>query len=480
MTLISLPRSPSFAIHTWFALLLTMALVPSAMAAPSRPNVLFIAIDDLRPELACYGQKQIVSPNIDRLAAQGVLFSRAFAQSPICMSSRASLLTSIHPTRTHITSTTAVIDRDLAGAITLPEAFRQAGYYTVANGKIMHEKSDTAARSWTEPVWMPPVDDLASLDVNSKHLRSAKGRGPVFESADVADNAYPDGQIAEKSASDLRRLSKLGQPFFLACGFIKPHLPFYAPKKYWDLYREEDIAIPSNRTPPENAPTHLAGSREFSNYHLRNLKEGTEEWDRALRHGYYACVSYMDACVGIVLRELESLGIADNTIILFFGDHGWQLGEHGYWGKHNLMRRSLHVPLIVKPPTSFGKFAQGRTATGIVELVDLFPTLLDLSGTAIPAALQSQIEGVSFSPLLRNPSRAWKIASFSWWNNAGNTIVTATHTYTDWPSGQRMMFDLERDPDENVNIADLPAEQAAAAKLQTILHAGWKAALPAR
>lgn len=443
-----------------------------------RPNILFIAADDLRPELGCYGEKHIVSPNIDRLATQGMLFERAYAQAPICMSSRASLLTSIHPTRTRITSTTAVIDKDLAGALTLPEAFRQQGYHAVVNGKIMHEGKDAAAQSWDEPVWFPKIDSLASLDEGSRHYRSAKGRGPVLESADVPDHAYPDGQIAEKTAADLRRLARLGRPFFLGCGFLKPHLPFYAPKKYWDLYRPEEIALAPNRVPPKNAPTHLAGSREFANYHLRDLKEGSDEWHRAMRHGYYACVSYLDACLGVVLRALEDSGLAENTIVVFFGDHGWQLGEHDYWGKHNLMHRSLRVPLIVRLPASFAGFPAGRSTCGIVELVDLFPTLCDLAGLPASERMRTQVEGVSFAPLLREPARAWKQAAFSWWNNAGATIVTADYTYTEWPSGQRMMFHLAGDPEENDNVADAPGHHAARDRLQRALRAGWPAAAP--
>lgn len=452
--------------------------VPKSAHSATRPNVLFIAVDDLRPELACYGRNNIISPNVDRLASQSVLFARAYAQSPICMSSRASLLTSIHPTRTRITSTTAVIDKDLKAAITLPEAFRTAGYHTVANGKIMHEKEDAATRSWDEPVWSPPVSDLASLNPDSARYRSGKGRGPVFESADVPDNAYPDGQIAEKSAADLRRLARLGRPFFLACGFIKPHLPFYAPAKYWNLYQSRDIDVPGNRTPPRKAPTHLGGSREFANYHLRGIQEGSDEWYRSMRHGYYACVSYVDACIGVVLRELESQGLAENTIVILFGDHGWQLGEHGYWGKHNLMHRSLQVPLIVKPAHSFGDYKPGSKAQGIVELVDLFPSLLELAGIPLRSALQQQVEGVSFVPLLKSPTQTWKQGAFSWWNNAGNTIVTRSFTYTEWPGGERMMFDLDKDPDENINIADTPSGQAMAARLQSMLHAGWMGAVP--
>ncbi len=450
----------------------------AATGRPVRPNILFIVADDLRPELGCYGEKHIVSPNIDRLASQGVLFERAYCQAPICMSSRASLLTSIHPTRTTITSTTAVLDQHLAGRLTLPEVFRQQGYYTVTSGKIMHEAKDAAVRSWDEPVWEPPVSDVTPLAEESRQFRTPKGRGPVFESVDVPDDACPDGQIAEKTAADLHRLARLGRPFLLACGFIKPHLPFYAPKKYWDLYRHETIALAPNPKPPVNAPTHLAGSREFAVYHPRGLQEGTDEWRRTLRHGYYACVSYLDACVGVVLRALEESGLAENTIVVFFGDQGWQLGEHDFWGKHNLMHRSLRVPLIVRLPRSFVGFKPGSRAGGIVELLDLFPTLTELAGLQVTGKMRAQVEGVSFAPLLREPGRAWKQGAFAWWNNAGATIVTADCTFTEWPSGQHMLYDLRSDPEENINVADAPEYRATRDRLHEALRAGWRAALP--
>ncbi len=475
-------RPPSALAPAFLALiagLLGPFLPAPADAAPaSRPNVLFIAIDDLRPELGCYGAKHIISPNLDRLASQSVLFNRAYCQAPICMSSRASLLTSIHPTRTKLKSTEAVISQHLPGAITLPQAFRQHGYYALANGKIMHEETDTAAVSWDEPVWYPKTKALDFLAEDSKRFISARGRGPVLERPDVPDQAYSDGQIAEKTIADLKRLATTGRPFFLGCGFFKPHLPFYAPKKYWDLYRPEEIALAANRHRPKNAPPAISGSREFANYHLRDMTEGSDEWHRTLRHGYYACVSYVDACVGRVLHALDELGLGDNTIVMLWGDHGWHLGEHNFWGKHNLLHRSLHAPLIVRLPSSAPGFARGVKTEAIVEFTDMFPTLLELAGLPLSEKLRAQIEGVSFVPVLRDPTRPWKQAAFSWWNNDGVTITTADYSYTEWTSGHTLLTNRRLDPDENVNVVDAPEERAARDRLQAALRAGWPAFVP--
>lgn len=321
-----------------------------AHAAETKPNILFIAIDDLRPELGCYGSPLAKTPHIDKLASAGTVFTRAYCQVPVCGASRASLMTGILPTRDRFVNFNTKADTDVPGAMTLPEVFKNAGYTTLSHGKIFHHKADTQDRSWSLPAWRP-VDKMYGHDPETKqHISKTKKRGRFFESPDVPDSAYADGQIAAKTIEELRRLKQAGKPFFIACGFMKPHLPFYAPKKYWDLYDRGQIDIADNRHRPKDAPTELNGSNEFRSYHLASYEENSDEFHRMMRHGYLACTSYVDKLTGDILTELENLGLTQNTIVVLWGDHGWHLGEHNFWGKHNTMHLSTRVPLIVKVP----------------------------------------------------------------------------------------------------------------------------------
>ena len=206
-------------------------------------------------------------------------------------------------------------------------------------------------RSWSEPAWRPETDKRQSYDPETvRKLSRKKNRGRIYAHPDVPDNAYYDGQVAAKTIKDLQRLKKTGRPFFLACGFVRPHMPFYAPRKYWDLYQRDKIKLADNRSRPRNAPHSLKGSREYTGYHLAGYKVNSDDWHRMMRHGYYASVSYVDQLIGNVLAELTRLDLAKNTIVVIWGDHGWHLGEHNFWGKHNTMHLSLRVPLIIRVP----------------------------------------------------------------------------------------------------------------------------------
>jgi len=271
----------------------SMMVAGTATKAAEKPNVLFIAIDDLRPELGCYGSLQAKTPNIDRLAAQGIRFDRAYCQVPICMGSRASMLTGILPTANRFIGDCRM-DVDVPNAATLPQVFKEAGYTTLSNGKIAHHKDDNETQSWSEPAWGPEISHGQSFDPETTRQLSKQKRGRIYESPDVPDDAYHDGKVALKTISDLQRLKKDGKPFFLACGFIRPHMPFYAPKKYWDLYDRAKIEIADNRFLPKDAPNELKGSGEYRSYDPGDLKDGTEEWHRMMRHGYMASTSYSD------------------------------------------------------------------------------------------------------------------------------------------------------------------------------------------
>lgn len=428
----------------------------------TKPNVLFIAVDDLRPELGCYGADHIKSPVIDSLAASGTVFTRAYCQVAVCGASRASLLTGLRPTPKRFLNYYTHAEKDAPGAMTLPEEFRKNGYHSISNGKIFHHTDDTGPRSWSEPAWKPSMNALATLAPESKTLVSEKGRGPVFEAPDVHDSAYPDGQIADKTIHDLKRMKKDGNPFFIACGFMKPHLPFYAPKKYWDLYDRDSIVVADNQYRPKHAPRSLKGSGEFNNYHNRHIEVNSDDWHRSMRHGYYACVSYIDAQIGRVLETLEQLQLRENTIIVLWGDHGWHLGEHNFWGKHNVMHLSTRSPLIISAPGFNGTQQSNR----LVEFVDIYPTLCDLAGIT---TVNQGLQGTSFKPLIKTPGRPWKKAVFSKFGPAVS-VLTERYNYGEFKNGDRMLYDLEKDAAENVNIADEAEHQDLVKELSRLLR----------
>jgi arylsulfatase A-like enzyme len=444
-------------------------------AEPERPNVLFIAVDDLRPQLGCYGKEGIHSPNIDRLAASGVVFERAYCMVPTCGASRASLMTGIRPARARFVNYLTWAEKDAPGIKTLNTQFKEHGYYTVSNGKVFHHPEDNA-EGWSEPAWRPqgvPTYRLAeSQKVAAKRAeqRARRGRGPPYESADVADNAYRDGVLAEKAVADIRRLGKIGKPFFLAVGFFKPHLPFIAPKKYWDLYDHDTIRLPDNYHPPKDAPKEAIHSFGELRAYAGVPPKGpvSDEMARNLIHGYYACVSYTDAQIGKLLDELDRLDLAENTVVILWGDHGWNLGEHTLWCKHCCFETSMHVPLVVRAPGIQG----GRRTGGLTEFIDVYPSLCELAGLALP----DHLKGKSFVPLLKQPDLEWKPAAIGRFRN-GDTIRTDRFRFTEYTDGKgqfvsRMLYEHETDPGENVNTSEQETHGATVQRLTEQLHTG--------
>ncbi len=447
--------------------LLLFALFTSIIACGDPPepagekpvNVLLLFVDDLRPELGCYDHPLVKSPNIDRLAAGGVLFERAYCNIPVCGASRASLLTGVRPTRYRFLDYDTYADEDLPGLTCLPQHFKDHGYYTLSNGKVFHHRDDRAT-AWDEN-WRPAVATSwrdYQLPENIRLDTSGQTRGPAFETAAVPDSAYFDGRIARKTIRDLQRLAAEERPFFLAAGFLKPHLPFNAPQPYWDLYPPELIRLPDNPLPPEGAPAaaiHRWG--ELRAYHdIPPEGPVSEAMARDLIRGYYAAVSYVDAQIGLVLDELERLGLAGNTLVVLLGDHGWNLLEHGLWCKHSNFRTSLRTTLIARGP---GITAGGK-ATGLVEFVDLYPTLCDLAGLPLP----NHLDGASLRPQLENPAAPGKDRIIAKWFD-GLTIVTDRYAYTEWSKSDsafyaRMLYDHQTDLAENQNLANDPALQA--------------------
>jgi len=463
------------------------------------PNILFIAVDDLRTELGCYGNTQIKSPNIDRLAEGGLTFNRAYCQQPICMASRASLMSGLRPDTLHIYNCES-LEADARGILTLDQHFENNGYAIWAAGKIYHHGIDYDVQFGndyrvveTKELGRGYLSEEAGEIVEhydewyrENRGQAGGGRGPAFEWPDVPDNAYHDGQMTDMAIEKLSDLNTSGKPFFMAVGYKKPHLPFNAPKKYWDLYDANEIEQAENPYHPENVSQYF----EYNFGELRNyygIPKGDEAYsyslNKTLKHGYYACVSYIDAQIGRLLDGLKANGLDKNTIVILWGDHGWKLGEHGMWCKHTQFHLDNHVPMIVKVP---GQTA--ATTDALVEFVDIYPSLCEMAGLELPKHLQ----GTSFVPLLEDPDKKWKEGALSYWPARnrddpekvvmGYTVQTDRYRYTEWireSTGEllaRDLFDHQTDPDENSSIANDPENEELIQTLSSLLDGGkgWK------
>lgn len=497
--------------HRCLALAVVLSAIGAAIAA-DRPNILFIAVDDLRPEFGAYGASYIHSPNFDRIAKAGITFNRAYCQQALCSPSRSSLLTGTRPDTSRIWDLSTHFRTTLPEVVTLPQLFKNDGYFVQGMGKIYHGGLDDPA-SWSVP-WQTPrgsayarPENLASKQrqlasepddetprqkgenkQKEKSAAAAPGsRGRAFESADVPDNTFQDGKVAELAVATLRDLSKKSAPFFLAVGFVRPHLPFVAPKKYWDLYDPAKIALAPNPFRPKDAPDYaMPLQSELRAYAGIPAGHIPDDLARQLKHGYYAAISYTDAQVGKLLDELDHLGLRQNTIVILWGDHGWKLGEHDAWCKHTNCENDTNAPLLLSVP---GMKQRGVHTDALVEFVDVYPTLAELAGLPPPAHL----EGKSFAPLLDDPNRPWKQAVFSQYprNTAGRALMgysmrTFRYRFTVWVERADHdkidaieLYDHQADPQENTNIAQVPANAVLVERLMAQWRAGWRGALPA-
>lgn len=462
-----------------------MGIIPFLLSCSNKekdtsrhPNVLFIAVDDLRNQANLFGDSFMHTPNLDCLGKEGVVFTRAYCSVPVCGASRVSLLSGVRPTGKRFLNYYTRKDNDFPNQPSLPKWFKNHGYTTISNGKIYHHPDDDLD-AWSETPYVPKTGigrqgylTEASKAIIIKNRTSDKTnlvKGPAFECADVEDNAYPDGLLAEKSINDLRKLSKEGKPFFLAVGFWKPHLPFNAPKKYWDLYNPDSIKLAENPYQPINAPDAAMHSWDELRRMYDNIPQQgpmPENDARQLIHGYYACVSYTDAQIGKLLNELDALGLAENTIVVLWGDHGWHLGEHTLWCKHCNFNKVMNAPLMVKAP---GK-TKGQFTSSITEFIDIYPSLCDLCELPKP----EHLDGQSFVPVLNCPSTKVKEAAFVKYHNA-ESVITERYTYTEFRKDtvgaitDVMLYDLETDPDENVNISDEPISKVLIEKFSNLL-----------
>ncbi|MCC6682006.1 MAG: sulfatase [Phycisphaeraceae bacterium] len=451
------------------AMALPSAQTPTQRVTPQMMNALFIATDDLNEEIGCLGSPIAQTPNIDRLAASGMLFRHAYTQQAVCNPSRASLFTGLKPDtlkvwdlRTHYRDTHPDV-------VTLGQLFKQNGYQSLSIGKILHAGLPGDPPSWTEPELLFNGSGPAYVDDPAHGVdTSKKGKKTATQCLDVPDDAYVDGKVAAAAIEALRKYQQEGKSFFLGVGFRKPHLPFTAPRKYWELYDPNAIPGPEPATSPRNVPEiALHNFKELRGY-SDMPKEGqpTPEQVRHLRHGYYAAITYCDAQIGKVLDELDRLGLADNTIVVFWSDHGFHIGEHALWAKTSDFERDAHVPLIIRYP---GMTTAGQTSDALVELLDMYPTLADLAGLQAPDTL----EGKSLRPVLENPAAQVREAALTqhprpaYYTDKpevmGYSIRTQRYRYTEWrkfDSGDivaRELYDHDKDQIESDNIVDEPA-----------------------
>ena len=462
------------------ALFLFAASTLSALSDAAKPNVLLICVDDLKPVLGCYGDTHAKTPNIDALAARSLRLDRAYCNQAVCSPSRNALMTGLRPQTLGIYDLPTNFRKSRPDAVTVAQHFQKHGYRTEAMGKIMHvgHGNDEDAASWTVPHFKPKATQYA-LPENSAPKPVKKNtaqpwkdpRGAATESADVPDETYGDGQIALEAVRRLRAAKASGEPFFMGVGFLKPHLPFIAPKKYWDMHDPAALPQPDRGTSPESAPDY-AGQPGGELRQYEGIPGGREplspDLTRHLIHGYYAATSYMDAQLGLVLAALDETGLAENTIVVLWGDHGWHLGDHGMWCKHTNYEQAARIPLMVALP---GKV--GSVSSALVETVDLYPTLAALAGLPAPEGL----DGKSFAALFDEPAadhRGHAIHVYPRDGRLGRAIRTDRYRLVEWKkigddpaTAEWELYDYETDPGETKNLA--AAEPGIVRDLQAML-----------
>ncbi len=481
----------------------------SQAAEQKKLNVLFIAVDDLRPELGCYGAPIIKTPNIDALAKQGIIFNRAYCQEATCSPSRTSLLTGLRPDSTKVWDLETFFRKNVPNVITLPQYFKQSGYFTQSIGKIFHIGLDDP-ESWS----VPSIGNGNNRVDNPKHKKTAvyhdpdeytepliasdepypliqvanssakdasdEDKGASWRAVDAPDSEFKDGKFADEAVQALGELQKKHQPFFLAVGFLKPHLSFVAPKKFFDLYSLDEMPLASNPDPPKDYPIPCYTGGELRK-HTDIPKKGPlpEDLQRLVIRGYYAAASFADSQVGRVLAELDRLGLRDSTIIVLWGDHGWQLGEHGCWDKHTNFEVATRAPLIFSYP---GQTTRGTKTDVLTEFVDIYPTLCDLAGLPLPGGL----EGHSLMFALKDPNQQWARAAYSQWpaydanRTMGYTMRTDRYRYTEWGENGKVgieLYDHQTDPGENINLTP-HADKKLLETLSKALHDAGRSDLP--
>lgn len=439
-------------------------LSPARGARPDKLNVLLITVDDLCNRLGCYGHPVVQSPNIDALAARGMRFDRAYCQFPVCNPSRTSFLTGLRPDATGILDNNLAFRTRLPDVVTLPQRFRQAGYFTARVGKIFHNREKDDPHAWD--VADDPRGTPQGRKGDGRNLTGGKVRWCSWRAAEGTDEDQPDGQVAS-TAVDLMEQHK-DEPFFLAVGFHKPHDPFVAPKRYFDLYPLEEVPLPEESSDPSDAHPFIIGSSwkaAFDRFTDRERREFTR--------AYYAGASFVDAQIGKVLSALDRHGLADRTVVVLLGDHGYQLGQHGWWNKNALFEPSARAPLVMAGPQIKSRAACSR----IVEFLDIYPTLATLCGLPLPAHLQ----GRSLTPLLKDPAAPWHDVAYTQVRRGtldGYSVRTDRWRYTEWIERKtkrilaRELYDHHQDSQENTNLAGRPEHDETIRRLHLLLQSG--------
>lgn len=464
--------------------LLTCFGTATRCQADDRPNILFIAVDDLRPSMGSYGDTAAVTPHMDRLASRSLQFNRAYCQVAVCNPSRASLMTGLRPDKLGVWTLPIHFREAKPDAVTMPQWFRKFGYTAVSHGKIYHNPTPDP-QSWSEPIRKLPALPFPYPEGTRDTIKAAKEqlpnndwrkkslRPPSTAAPDIADEKLLDGARTDMAIQDLRRLGKQDEPFFLAMGYIRPHLAFVAPKKYWDMHDPANLPpLPEQKINPNTPSYALHNNSELSHY--IDLIDIPKPWDdrvlspdqaQKLTHGYYACVSYVDAQIGRLLAALEEEGLADNTIVVLWSDHGWKLGEYRGWGKMTNYEIDARVPLMIRAPgmDTQAMPTAGKQTDQLVELLDLFPTLCDLAKIDTP----DFIDGKSLKPLLADANATVHPAAVSQYYRRvkegqfmGYSIRTPTHRMIEWREfstgklSARELYDHRQDSSETVNIID--------------------------
>ena len=438
----------------------SQSLKVSISDSHSRPNVLLIVVDDLNHSLGCYGQSVVKSPNIDQLATHGICFDRAYCQLPICNPSRTSFLTGLRPDSTGVFNNSIPFRSKLPHAVTLPQLFRQHEYFTARIGKVFHsgEKMDDP-QAWD--VTSDPKGTPLGTKGQGRNLTDGRLKWCRWLAAEGDDEDQADGQIAAEAVRLLEQQSTQGG-FFLAVGFHKPHDPFIAPKRYFELYPLEDLELPKD--PPDRStelPVAMGKGMkaEFDRF--------TDKERREFMRAYYAGISFMDAQLGKIMAAFDRLKLWENTIVILIGDHGYHLGEHGWWNKNTLFELSARAPLIVVTPDMK---MPDKNCSQIVEFVDIYPTLADLCGLPISADL----EGMSFRPLLTDINLPWKKTAFTQLQRGeitGRSVRTERWRYTEWDEGREgfELYDQDNDPGEYYNLAGHPQHAETIEELKNLL-----------
>ena len=478
----------------------------------AKPNILFIINHDLSRRYGCYGNAAAITPNIDRLAGQGMLFERHYCNYALCGPSRANIFTGCRPETTERYDNHEFfhpfrerMGRDYAA---LPEHFRRHGYFTQSLGQVLHgrdvdEPSWSVPQWWTEcgvPDWAPGAKgqwfahwinpESLALQRERYERLVAEGkdpcegdnykrwRGPAVEIGECSNGRYAQEGVTDRAVESIGRLTREGRPFFLGVGYELGHTPWYAPREYWELYDPRQLPDPLPQGPPSGAPTLAFGGNEPGQFYTQDYYDKPfmpdEEQSRELLHGAYASMSYFDAQVGRLLDSLAASGSWSNTLVLLTSDHGISWGEHGKWGKHNLWEQSLSVPLVIG---GAGRGA-GASTRALTEHVDIYPTLCDLCGLPTPAF----VEGTSMAPLFDDPARPWKEAVFAM-ISGGRGVRTDRYRYNEYPGGpggtvEVELYDYESDPLQSRNLAVDPACQDVCERMRAVLGNGWRARVP--